>query len=112
MTEYKIPIRLVSITNAREHWSVRAKRAKLHRISAMVIGKHRLPVEVEIVRHGRKMLDDDNLPPACKSLRDGIADRLGVDDASPLIKWRYSQVTGREYLAVVKITELQSTGKR
>lgn len=104
MVEYQIPIRLVSVANAREHWAVKAKRAKCHRRSALVIKKHRLPCDVHIVRVGKRELDGDNLQSACKALRDGIADRLGVDDADPRVRWTYSQQRG-EYGAIVRITK-------
>lgn len=47
---------------------------------------------VELVRVGRGLLDDDNLRAALKSLRDGIADALGVNDgARHQVRWSYSQ---------------------
>lgn len=107
MIEYNIPIRLVSIVNLREHWAVRARRAHLHRKAAIIIKKHQLPCRVEIIRCGKKLMDGDNLQIASKSLRDGIADQLGVDDADPRIDWVYSQIISKEYSAIVRIS---STG--
>ena len=102
-TEYIIPIRLISTANQREHWAVKAKRMKAHRHAAIMVKKHKLPCTVEIIRCGKRFLDGDNLQNACKGLRDGIADRLGVDDADPRVQWKYSQQKG-EYQAIVRIT--------
>lgn len=90
---YHIPgMKLSSKLNDRVHWRVRAKQAKLERSAAyLVTKKHELPVLVTITRIGPATLDKDNLQGACKSIRDGIADRLGVDDRSPAIEWRYVQ---------------------
>ena len=37
-------------------------------------------------------LDRDNLIGGCKSLRDAIAEELGLDDAEKYIKWSYYQL--------------------
>jgi hypothetical protein len=42
------------------------------------------------------------LASSAKALRDGIADRLGMDDGDSRISWRYRQVQG-DYGAVVEI---------
>ena len=68
----------------------------------MIIGKHKLPCVVEIIRVGKRTLDGDNLQNASKGLRDGIAARLGVDDADPRVEWKYSQQKG-DYAAIVRI---------
>jgi hypothetical protein len=104
VTEYNLPVRLDSVANLREHWAKKHKRAKAHRKSAIVIKKHRLPCEVHIVRVGKRDLDGDNLQAACKALRDGIASRLGVDDADPRVTWSYSQQRG-QYGAIVRISK-------
>lgn len=40
-------------------------------------------------------LDDDNLPAALKSIRDGVTDWLGLtDDSGPRLSWKYAQETG------------------
>lgn len=105
MAEYNLPIRLQSTLNLREHWGARNKRSKLHKQACIIIKKHPLPCVVEITRVGKKMMDGDNLQGAAKALRDGIALRLGVDDADPSITWKYSQQIG-EYAAIVRITEI------
>ena len=104
-----IPIRLVSVANVREHWGKRAGRTKAHRNAGRLFCRHLgfpLPVTVRITRIAPRPLDDDNLRSACKALRDGIADALGVDDRSPLVTWEYEQERGKpkEYAVRIVIT--------
>ena len=64
------------------------------------------PVVVRLTRVAPSNgLDDDNLRPALKSVRDGIADALGVDDRDPRVSWEYGQLRGRarEYAVEVEI---------
>ncbi len=49
-------------------------------------------VEVCLVAHLRRPLDDDNLTGALKPLRDAIAATLGLDDADPRLRWHCLQV--------------------
>lgn len=107
-------LRLVSLANQREHWRVRSKRAKQHRTTAgwrvaAVLRSEamiRYPLTVIITRIAPRVLDDDNLAGACKSVRDGIADALGIDDRDPRVKWAVAQRKGkpREYGAEVSLT--------
>jgi hypothetical protein len=39
-------------------------------------------------------MDDDGAQASCKAIRDGIADKLGVNDGSDLVTWRYAQEKG------------------
>jgi hypothetical protein len=91
-----------SITNRREHWAVRAKRAKAQRTAAFLLWRshsswsaaahHRqVGCVVTLTRFGGRKLDDDNLRSALKSIRDGIADAIGLDDGDGRIEWRYAQ---------------------
>ena len=50
-----------------------------------------IPVVVTLTRLGGKSLDDDNLARSMKSVRDVVAEWLGLDDADPKIRWRYRQ---------------------
>jgi len=93
-------MKLESKLNQRVHWSVRAKSAKQQREAAFYVVKKFelplpiLPLMVRITRIGPRALDDDNLAGSCKSIRDGIAQRLGIDDGSEAIAWRYAQRKG------------------
>lgn len=88
-------LKLNSKLNQRVHWRVRAKEAKAEREAAYYsVKKHELHCIVKITRVGPRSLDDDNLAGSCKSIRDGIADRLGIDDRSEAVAWRYAQRRG------------------
>lgn len=82
--------------NDRSHWSVRYRKAKKERETALLclMTKGRppeLPVTVELTRHATRLLDDDNLVSCMKACRDGVADWLGVDDGDPRITWVVKQ---------------------
>ena len=101
-----LPIPTVSEANVREHWSRKARRAKAQRSAAFFyVRKHPLPCVVTLTRVAPRVLDDDNLRGALKAVRDGVADRLGVDDGSPEVEWRYGQRRGlpRQYGVEVSI---------
>lgn len=88
-------MKLGSKLNQRVHWSTRAKQAKIEREAAWyTVPKFPLPCLVKLTRVGPRELDDDNLAGSFKSIRDGIADRLGVDDRSPAVKYVYAQRKG------------------
>lgn len=107
MITAELPVKTVSIANVREHWSKRAKRAKLHRETArLVLRQHHRPigdVTVRMVRVGARRMDSDNLAGALKACQDGIADWLGRDDADPSITWIREQQIGRP-MVIVEIT--------
>ena len=109
MIEFTLPIRTVNITNVREHWSDRSRRAKQHRFAAKVMAmKHQaqMPVSVLLIRHSPGTLDDDAVGPALKSVRDGIADAFGVPDNDPRIRWHYDQAKAPrgQHFVTVRIT--------
>ena len=90
-----LPIHTVSEANRRDHWRVRAKRARLHRkTAAALVPRFALPCIVTLTRVGVRVLDSDNLQGALKHARDGVADRLGVPVNDPRIEWRYGQAKG------------------
>ena len=106
--EIYLPIATVSLANMREHWANRARRAKAHRREAYLLTASLkslpLPATITLVRVSPRLLDDDNLRGALKSVRDGIADRLGIDDRDSRVKWEYGQQTGRPKQKGVKVT--------
>lgn len=105
MITYDLPLRIESTPNKREHWAKRAQRTKLHRFAALAVQPHPVPCVVRLVRIAPRALDDDNNIAGFKALRDGIAKRLGVDDADPRVRWEYGQERGRakEYAVRVEI---------
>lgn len=65
-------------------------------------------VVVTLTRIAPGTLDDDNLRPAMKAVRDGVADALGVDDRDPAVHWQYAQHRGgRGQWAVVVAVQIQ-----
>jgi hypothetical protein len=78
--------------NDRLHWAQRARQTKQHRSLAYYLTpKHDVPCVVTLVRLSAGKLDDDNLRGALKGVRDGIADKLGIDDADKRVRWQYAQ---------------------
>lgn len=90
-----IPIRANLGQNARLHFMERARRTKAERRTAWAVTqKWVLPpggARVHLVRFGAKPVDTDNLTGVLKATRDGIADRLGIDDGGPEVTWTYAQ---------------------
>lgn len=92
-------VRLSGSQNAREHWATRSKRVKAERMGArlrLAAAGNPPPGDwlVVLTRVGPRELDDDNLAGACKGVRDGVADYLGIDDGDKRIKWAYAQARG------------------
>lgn len=101
-------IQLSSTLNARQHWRTRAASAKRQRgIARLCLSSYARPtgpVVVTITRVAPRALDSDNLAGACKSIRDGVADWLGVDDGAAeragLVAWQCAQETQAKFYAV------------
>lgn len=108
---FELPITAVSEANRRDHWSTKARRVKLHRNTAFALcPAFPLPCVVTLTRVAPRALDCDNNVGALKAARDGIAQRLGVDDRSPLVVWRYGQKKGKA--CVVVSLEAMDSGER
>lgn len=87
-----LPIKTVSEMNVRTHWAKRAARMREHRQTAyLMVKESSLPCVITMTRLSSGELDDDNIRSALKGVRDGIADRHGVEDNDPRIRWRYEQ---------------------
>lgn len=103
-TTVHLPIATVSEANRRDHWQVKRKRAKAQRqMAAALVPRFGLPCVVTLTRVSPRMLDDDNLQSALKAVRDGVADRLGVDDRDPRVEWRYAQRKGAQKAVEVEL---------
>lgn len=104
-TFYKVvDAELPSVANLREHPMAKAKRAKAQRMVGRVLAgvlnsSHKGRWIFILTRIAPRQLDSDNLASCFKSLRDGIADRMGINDGDSRIIWHYEQVPGP---AVVK----------
>lgn len=108
------PCRTVSGMNVREHWAVKAARAKKHRgetylqLRCAALG-YELPCTVTLIRIAPRPLDGDNLQASLKNVRDGVADWLKVDDRDLRVTWKYEQRRGKpkEYAVEVCVCVAQ-----
>lgn len=102
-----LPIATVSEINVRKGWLAKARRVKSQRQQAYLLTQAlkslRLPATVRLIRVSPRILDDDNLRGALKAIRDGIADRLGIDDRDPRMTWLYDQRKGRPKERAVEV---------
>lgn len=99
-----LPLRTGLGLNARQHWAKRSKGAKAERESArLLMPQHPVPCTVLLTRVSPGTLDDDNLRGSLKAVRDGIAERLGVVDNSPLVRWEYAQQRARAWGVKVSV---------
>lgn len=109
-TSFMIPIKTLSESNNKEHWSKKRKRHLKHKFVLLAYLRHQpnkitLPCSVTITRIAPRKLDSDRLPVASAHLRDCIADFLipglapGRADGDSRISWHYCQEKGlpKEY---------------
>lgn len=102
--EFTVPMSTRNpLNNGWGHWSVQASKRKKERAAVL----RRMPrVEIPTVfvvtltRVGTRLLDDDNLGAALKSVRDAVAHRLGVDDGKDWVRWQYAQKTGEPCMQI------------
>lgn len=118
---FTLPLRVVSETNQRGHWSKTHRRRKAQRTWATLGARHAMgpseglvpssELRIVLARIAPRSLDDDNLRGALKAVRDGLADYFGVDDADPRMTWDYEQRRGRpkEYAVHVTIQKRECT---
>jgi len=113
MIKIKLPIKTVSEANRREHWATKAKRVKKQREAVRMIMRPLIEerhifddeeIDIELIRHGKRKLDCDNLAGSFKAIRDGIADALGIDDGSERLAWYYDQEKSKDYSIEIKIS--------
>jgi hypothetical protein len=92
----RIPIRVVSLSNLRECWQAKQRRAKTHRAAVkLALGRDIKgpppPYVITLTRIGPRVLDPGNLEASFKHIQDGVADWLGIDDGDKRLTWRYEQ---------------------
>lgn len=61
------------------------------------------PWRVTITRRGTAQMDPDNAVASVKGVQDEIARWAGVDDGSPLWRWRWADEVAEEYGVVIRI---------
>ena len=109
-----VPVHIKSLNETLStHWRTRAPTNVTHRYSAFMALKAAtkweygvFPCTVTLTRVAPRELDDDNLIGGFKSVRDGVADWLGLADNDPRVKWRYAQQRApkaRLYSALIEI---------
>lgn len=95
---FTVPIKTQNTSNLRENYFAKAKRiAKERRAVYLLYPRVKLPVliGVKLTRISPGQLDEhDNLRNALKGVCDAVAQRLGIDDASPFVRWSYAQELG------------------
>jgi hypothetical protein len=101
MISVNLPLRTKNPTNNREHWRTVHTRSKKERGTAYMLVKSKLNaaplfyppyIQIRLTRLSSGELDDDNLRAALKSVRDGVADAFGMDDAkNSKLKFEYAQ---------------------
>lgn len=108
----RLPLKLVSEANVREHWAKKAGRAKIQKFATRVAvqwvmserqQKPPMPCRVVLTRLGKRKLDSDNLQRAFKAVRDGVAKAVGIDDGSDELQWEYKQIQDKSYAVVVEV---------
>ncbi len=115
MTRIRLPLRLESEANKREHWHFRAERVRAQRrltkktVKRRLRGRTKTPGaawRVTITRIAPRKLDDDNCVRACKAVRDGVADAFGLDDRDERLLFVCEQrrgVAAGEYATLICI---------
>lgn len=106
MIEFQIPIKTVNPVNGSHgHWRTTAAIRKRQRQTTFLLApKFDIPAVITLTRVSAGVLDDDNLRPALKSVRDGIADKLGIADNDPRVTWRYAQQKCKRGTWAVRVT--------
>jgi hypothetical protein len=115
LVSFTVPIHTPSLSNLREHWSARAKRARLHRLATMAAWASATlrgttpraaakkleahvqagePLVITLTRVSPRQIDASNMGAALKSVVDQVADELGINDGDPKHEWRFRQAKG------------------
>lgn len=95
----RLPLKIESEGNRRDHWRTVGKRKKEQReVARMAVAAHLAntpmspPLLVTLTRIGPRKLDSDNVVGGFKFVRDGVAKALGIDDGDrKRIGWNYAQ---------------------
>lgn len=113
MITFDIPVRTESINvsfgrNARWHVQTLKNQQKLATEFATTRTPGwkppALPATVTLTRIAPGELDDDNLRPALKTIRDSIAQAIGIDDRDPRVTWAYGQQRGKRGVYRVRVS--------
>ena len=113
--EFDIPIRVANRLNKQHSGWARSRERKAHREAVVFTMRTKIhgrsglkllmPLAVTLTKitpRGRP-LDSDGLQSALKTVRDSVAEVIGVDDGNSGYIWRYAQEFGREHGVRVRI---------
>lgn len=106
-----LQLRVVNELNNLKHWRVVGRRRKHHRDCAgravafapgfarpaSTDSRHVVTLTRIIGKRGRDLDRDDNLPASMKSIRDGVADAMEIDDGGNRVEWKYEQRRGADW---------------
>ena len=115
--DWTLPITTISESNARDHWSKKAARARAQRQHIWVQWRNneknfdlvKTPCIIRLTRISPCKLDDDNLRGALKACRDGISDCIvpgrapGRSDNVEGMSFEYHQEKGKPKEKAVRI---------
>lgn len=110
-----LPLRLVSESNQREHWTTRHRRRKAQRETTYYWLRHwmpippPLPLTITLTRVAPRMFDSDGLVSSVKACQDACADWLcGAygkgQDRQVGLTWIYRQRRGEPHEYAVEIS--------
>lgn len=109
-----LPLRTVNPLNNRRHWRVVSTRSRKERwlaycgLVSLPAHLYIPPFAIQLTRLAPRMMDDDGLAASFKAVRDGIADRLCVNDGSDKIAFKYAQRKSKQYGVEIEFTELRA----
>jgi hypothetical protein len=114
--KFTVPVKTVNEQNfdrgnSRLAAIIRTKRRQTQRAAACACAQGALGrvwrvdpgTTITLRRFSVGKLDSDGLHTALKSVRDGVADALGVDDGSSTITWKYEQAKGKRGVYAVEV---------
>lgn len=110
-----IEFALPSTINLREFYLAKAKRVKAQRMGGRVVAMGFPTINAGekwlfvLTRLAPKSLDSDNLAAATKAPRDGIADRLKINDGETRIIWHYEQAKSKTPFLKFEAWRLEGT---
>jgi hypothetical protein len=122
LISFTVPIYTPSLTNLREHYMTRSKRAKLHRLATKAAWAKGVPddrerfaatalaaghgLSITLTRISPRRIDMPNCGAALKHVVDQVADELGIDDGDPKHTWIFRQESGEPGVRVEVLVEI------
>lgn len=117
----EIPVRTRSMANVRMHWARKARLTREERVATAGVFRdikirsrlarlRSVGWYVMLIRVAPRGLDDDNLRPALKAVRDEVTKQLGFDDdRDRRLSWDYAQLKGKPKEYAVRVALIPSS---